>query len=242
MPGQIEKVIIALDFSDEREALELVDSLGEYCSFYKVGSELFTSCGPGIIEKLRERGKEVFLDLKFHDIPNTVGSVSRVAARLGVKIFNVHAFGGSAMMKIAKEESIKAAKEYGTKEPMVLAVTILTSLNSDILVDELKILSTVQNQVIHFSILAKDSGLDGAVCSPFEIESVREACGKDFVILTPGIRPEWACSNDQMRFKGPGAAINDGADYIVIGRPVTKSENPLESMKKILEEINSVKS
>ncbi|MBN1521036.1 MAG: orotidine-5'-phosphate decarboxylase [Candidatus Aureabacteria bacterium] len=237
-----EKIIIALDFPEEERALNLVDILGSFCRIYKVGSELFASAGSKIIEKLRSRGKDVFLDLKFHDIPNTVGRVSRLSTQLGVRIFNVHAFGGSQMMKAAKEESLKAAEMAGQDSPLVLAVTILTSLTSDVLVDELKILSTVENQTIHFARLAQDSGLDGVVCSPFEIEGVREACGEKFVVLTPGIRPKWAAANDQKRFKTPVEAVKEGADFIVVGRPVTQSENPRESMDKIIREISGVKS
>ena len=233
-----EKIIIALDFPELEKAMELVDLLGEKCQTYKVGSELFTAAGPKVIEKLSSLGKEVFLDLKFHDIPNTVGSSARVCAGMGVKMFNVHASGGSAMMKKAKEESLYASQELGKKPPLVLAVTVLTSMTSDILVDELKILSSAKNQVIHYVRLAEDSGLDGVVCSPFEVKAVREHCSKDFVIVTPGIRPAGSTADDQKRIKPPAEALKDGSDYLVIGRPVTKSDDPLGSLEKILQEIS----
>ena len=233
------KVIIALDFPNSDKASALGDILGEKAKIYKVGSELLTSYGPGIVKELRDKGKDVFLDLKFHDIPNTVGASAKVSTSLGVKIFNVHASGGSEMMKKAKEESLKEAVKNGQAPPLVLGVTILTSLTSDMLVEELKILCSVDNQVIHLAKLAKDSGLDGVVCSPFEAKMIKEACGNDFIVLTPGIRPLWSVTDDQKRFKTPQDAITDGADFLVIGRPVTKNEDPKGAFEKILDEINS---
>ena len=143
------------------------------------------------------------------------------------------------MMKKAKEESLKEAVKNGQAPPLVLGVTILTSLTSDMLVEELKILCSVDNQVIHLAKLAKDSGLDGVVCSPFEAKMIKEACGNDFIVLTPGIRPLWSVTDDQKRFKTPQDAITDGADFLVIGRPVTKNEDPKGAFEKILDEINS---
>ncbi len=235
-----DKIIIALDFPSRREAVEMVNILGESCSFYKIGLELFIAEGPSIVRELKDMGKDIFLDLKLNDIPNTVGRASYIIGRMGIRMFNVHAFGGREMMKAAKEQSEKGAMDAGEKPPIVLAVTVLTSISSDILVDEIRILSTAENQAIHLSRLAEDSNLDGVVCSPLEIGLIKDACGKNFITVSPGIRLEESKEDDQKRIATPKMAIESGGDYIVIGRPVTRSEKPKDTLNKIIESIEKI--
>jgi orotidine-5'-phosphate decarboxylase len=232
-----DRLIIALDFSHAEKAIEFVDLIEDRCRFYKVGSELFTTDGHFVIQELNKRKKNVFLDLKFHDIPHTVGAVSRVCARMDVKIFNVHASGGLEMMREAKKTSLEEAGKSGKKPPLILAVTVLTSITSEVLKKEMKVSLTAKRQVIHLAKMAQSAGLDGVVCSPFEIKDIKRSCGSGFIVLTPGVRPSWSEAGDQKRFKTPKEAFEDGADYLVIGRPVTKSLEPVASLEKILQEM-----
>ncbi|HHV61867.1 MAG TPA: orotidine-5'-phosphate decarboxylase [Firmicutes bacterium] len=229
------RVIIALDVSSTGAAVALVDRLLEFTDSFKVGMELFYAAGPGVIEAIMERGGRVFLDLKLHDIPNTVGAAAANLARLGVWMFNVHASGGLDMMKRAARSVSEVVER-----PRVLAVTVLTSIDDRVLRDELGVARSAADQVVALSGLAKEAGLDGVVASPREAQAIREACGPDFIIVTPGVRPAWAGAGDQRRVASPAEAFRLGADYIVVGRPVTQAPDPAAAMKRIIEEITNL--
>ena len=224
------KIFVALDVENKAKALEIVNDLKGLGACFKIGKQLFTSTGPELVKEIVGMGEDVFLDLKYHDIPNTVAKAGLAAAGLGVKIFNVHASGGRKMMEAVRSEMDKL-----TNPPLVLAVTILTSLGEED-IREVGIERTIPEQIAKLAKLAKDSGMDGVVASPLEIELIRETCGKDFKILTPGIRPAFAAVNDQKRIATPAEALRKGADYLVIGRPITAAENRREAFLKILEE------
>lgn len=216
-----EKIIIALDVNTFKEEERLLDILSPHVRIFKVGMELFYSCGPKAVELVKKYDREVFLDLKFHDIPNTVRSSSIVAARLGVFMFNVHASGGSEMMKASVEGAEEESNRLGVDRPRILGVTVLTSMEA------------TQEQVIDLAGSAKEAGLDGAVASPKEAAAIRKNLGRDFLIITPGIRPEGAEKGDQKRTATPEEAFQAGADYIVIGRPVTKAKDPAKTIEGI---------
>lgn len=224
------KIFVALDVETKEKALEIVSDLKGLGACFKIGKQLFTSTGPELVREIVGMGEDVFLDLKYHDIPNTVAKAGVAAAELGVKIFNVHASGGRKMMEAVRSEMDKL-----TNPPLVLAVTILTSLGEDD-IREVGFDRTIPEQIARLAKLAKDSGMDGVVASPLEIELIRETCGKDFKILTPGIRPAFAAVNDQKRIATPAEALRKGADFLVIGRPITAAENRREAFLKILEE------
>lgn len=224
------KIFVALDVENKEKALEIVSDLKGLGVCFKIGKQLFTSTGPELVREIVGMGEDVFLDLKYHDIPNTVAKAGVAAAELGVKIFNVHASGGRKMMEAVREEMNKL-----TNPPLVLAVTILTSLGEED-IREVGFDRTIPEQIARLAKLAKDSGMDGVVASPLEIELIRETCGKDFKILTPGIRPAFAAVNDQKRIATPAEALRKGADFLVIGRPITAAENRREAFLKILEE------
>jgi orotidine-5'-phosphate decarboxylase len=233
-----ERLIVPLDFSTLEEALDMVDMLRPQVSFFKVGMELFTSTGPIIIEELKGRGCRIFLDLKFHDIPNTVKRTCQVALDLGVDMFNIHSSGGTQMMAEAAQGVRDKAAELGRPFPYLLAVTVLTSLDESILKDELGVNRSVEEQVVHLANLAKAAGLSGVVASPLEIKAIRQTCGPDFCIVTPGIRPSWAVKGDQRRIMTPEDATRDGADFLVVGRPITRAEDPVEAARLVNEEIH----
>ena len=224
------KIFVALDVENKQKALEIVGDLRGLGACFKIGKQLFTSTGPELVREIVAMGEDVFLDLKYHDIPNTVAKAGVAAAELGVKIFNVHASGGRKMMEAVREEMNKLVNP-----PLVLAVTILTSLGEED-IREVGFDRTIPEQIAKLAKLAKDSGMDGVVASPLEIELIRETCGKDFKILTPGIRPAFAAVNDQKRIATPAEALRKGADYLVIGRPITAAENRRAAFLKILEE------
>ena len=224
------KIFVALDVENKEKALEIVNDLRGLGACFKIGKQLFTSTGPELVREIVAMGEDVFLDLKYHDIPNTVAKAGAAAAQLGVKIFNVHASGGRKMMEAIREEMDKLANP-----PLVLAVTILTSLGEED-IREVGFDRTIPEQIAKLAKLAKDSGMDGVVASPLEIELIRETCGKDFKILTPGIRPAFAAVNDQKRIATPAEALRKGADFLVIGRPITAAENRRDAFLKILEE------
>ena len=224
------KIFVALDVETKEKALDIVSDLKGLGACFKIGKQLFTSTGPELVREIVGMGEDVFLDLKYHDIPNTVAKAGAAAADLGVKIFNVHASGGRKMMEAVREEMNKL-----TNPPLVLAVTILTSLGEED-IREVGFDRTIPEQIAKLAKLAKDSGMDGVVASPLEIELIRETCGKDFKILTPGIRPAFAAVNDQKRIATPAEALRKGADHLVIGRPITAAENRREAFLKILEE------
>ncbi|MGB4169667.1 MAG: orotidine-5'-phosphate decarboxylase [Tepidanaerobacteraceae bacterium] len=223
------KVIIALDTTDEQKALELVKLLKHKVSVFKVGLELFCSQGPVIVNKINDLGCKVFLDLKFHDIPNTVAGAARAALSTGAFMFNVHASGGREMMRKVRETVDSAELP---EKPIVIAVTVLTSLDESDL-NDINISKSPLEQVKTLALLTKESGLDGVVASPREITAIREVAGQDFVIVTPGVRPAWAQAGDQKRIMTPADALDAGASYIVVGRPVTAAPNPVEAIDKL---------
>ncbi|MFA7241248.1 MAG: orotidine-5'-phosphate decarboxylase [Sulfuricellaceae bacterium] len=221
------KVIVALDFDNAADALDLVQRLDPALCRLKVGKELFTVAGPALVQTLVERRFEVFLDLKFHDIPNTVAQACKAAARLGVWMVNVHALGGRKMMSAARE-----ALEGLPNRPKLIAVTVLTSMGQSDLA-ELGLAGEPQDNVLRLAKLAQTSGLDGVVCSAREAAPLRALLGKDFCLVTPGIRPASANLDDQLRVATPAQALRDGANYLVIGRPITQAADPLQALKHI---------
>ena len=232
-----ERLVLALDVDDFKKAEELVGKLSDYVGVFKIGNQLFTAEGTEVVNMINEREGKVFLDLKFHDIPNTVARAAEVATKLGVYIFDVHTSGGYEMMKAAAEASKKISSALGLRKPLILGVTLLTSINQEILEKDLGIKRRLEEQVVHLAKLAKEAGLDGVVASSREIKEIRKACGEDFIILTPGIRPAGKSSDDQKRIMTPGEAIKLGADFLVIGRPIRNASNPVEAAKEILKEM-----
>jgi len=232
-----DRIILALDVPDYDEAVRILYQFEEHIEMFKVGSELFTSVGPKIVAKINSMGKKVFLDLKFHDIPNTVAKSSAAAARLGVFMFNVHALGGLEMMKRAADTVRKISLDENIDRPRLIGVTVLTSMDQAALWDELGIGLRISAQVKHLAGLAQRAGLDGVVASPEDAEVLRPHFGKDFLIVTPGIRPSWAAADDQKRMLSPKEALRRGADYLVIGRAITAQPDPIGALKRIEEEI-----
>jgi orotidine-5'-phosphate decarboxylase len=232
-----ERLVLALDVNDFKKAEELVGGLIDYVGAFKIGNQLFTAEGPKVVDMVNKKGGKVFLDLKFHDIPNTVARAAEVATKLGVSIFNVHTSGGYEMMKAAAEATAKISQELAIRKPIILGVTLLTSINQEILEKEIGIIKRLEEQVVHLAKLAKASGLDGVVASSWEIKEIRKACGEDFVILTPGIRPAGQSSDDQKRVMAPQEAIKLGANFLVVGRPIRNAANPVEAVKQILKEM-----
>jgi orotidine-5'-phosphate decarboxylase len=229
-----DRIVVALDVPDRSSALTLVEQLSGLVGLFKIGKQLFTAEGPGLAREIIAAGERVFLDLKFHDIPNTVAGAARAAARLGVSIFNVHAIGGGEMMRAAAD----ALQKLGTPvPPAVLGVTVLTSMsNADLA--QVGIEQKTDEMVIRLARLARDAGLDGVVASPREIRLIREqVAATGFIILTPGIRPAWSASGDQKRIATPAEALREGADYLVIGRAITGHSDPRAAAMRILDEI-----
>ncbi len=223
------KVVVALDFDKRNDALSFVDKIQPSDCRLKIGKEMFTYFGPEFVKQLTAKGFDVFLDLKFHDIPNTVAKAVKASADLGVWMVNVHASGGSQMMIKAKN----ALEQYGDDAPLLIAVTVLTSMGQEDLLG-LGITKTPEEQVLSLATLTKESGLDGVVCSAWEAEKLKATLGKEFKLITPGIRPAGASVDDQKRIMTPEQAISVGVDYLVIGRPITKAENP----QLVLQQIN----
>jgi orotidine-5'-phosphate decarboxylase len=234
-----DRIILALDVEDDRIALGLVDELKDMVGMFKVGHQLFTAYGPDIVRRIAGAGGRVFLDLKYHDIPNTVAKASAEAVKLGVSIFNVHALGGLDMMKAAAQAAAETASRCGMPVPIVLAVTVLTSMDERSLRRELKVSRSLPREVAHLARLAQRAGMHGVVASPQEIRMLRRAIRGSLVILTPGVRPEWAAKDDQKRIMTPGEAVHAGADYIVVGRPVLKAEDRKSAVRMIIQEISS---
>ena len=230
------RLIVAIDVHSMDKVQQLVESLGDCVTYYKVGMELFYSVGSQVITYLRGQGKEVFLDLKLHDIPNTVGQGLATLTGLGVSMLNVHASGGPAMMKAGAEAVKKKAHEMGIEPPKLIAVTVLTSINP-VEWSALGYDLDLSKQVVHLAKLAQSAGLDGVVASPQEAEAIRVACGDEFIIVTPGIRPSGAAINDQSRIATPAGALKNGAHHLVIGRPITAVENPRQAVQAILKEM-----
>ncbi|MEW5902284.1 MAG: orotidine-5'-phosphate decarboxylase [Acidobacteriota bacterium] len=230
-----EKIIIALDVNTKREAMALVGRLTE-ARIFKVGMELFTAEGPSLLEEMSKQGKGTFLDLKYHDIPNTVARAVRSAARHGVSMITLHASGGREMLARAAEAIRQESAERGIARPALLGVTVLTSLR-DAELREIGCSVPVADQVLRLAALARAAGLDGVVCSPHEIEIIKKELGKDFLVVTPGIRPAWAAAQDQKRVTTPAEAVRKGADFLVIGRPITAAPSPQEAFLRVVEEL-----
>ena len=226
-----DKLIVALDVSNLNDAEKLVKTLLPAVKIFKIGKELFTAEGPRAVEMVHSRGGKVFLDLKFHDIPSTVAGACEAAARHGVFMMNVHTAGGREMLKAAVGATRRVARTT-----IVLGVTVLTSLSQNDL-DEIGISKKLEDEVRDLAKLAKECGLNGVVASPREIEIIRKTCGKDFLIVTPGVRPAWASAGDQQRVMTPKEAVDKGASYIVVGRPITQAEDPKEAAERILNEM-----
>lgn len=231
------RIIIALDVKSGREGMEMAGRL-DAARIFKVGLELFTAEGPGFLDGLRASGKEIFLDLKLHDIPNTVAGAVRSGARHGVRMMTLHASGGPAMMAAAAAAARETADREGTVRPLLLGVTVLTSLKEDDLA-EIGMNPSVEGQVLRLAGLARAAGLDGVVCSPREIAAVRREAGPGFLIVTPGIRPAGADVQDQKRVMTPEEAVALGADYLVIGRPITAAPSPGEAFRKIAADLEA---
>ncbi len=226
-----ERILCAIDTSDLEEAMDLAHALAGDVGGLKIGKELFTAHGPDGVARLQESGHEIFLDLKYHDIPATVAGAVGAAASLGCFVLTVHASGGSEMLRQAATAAAAAPRP-----PLVVGVTVLTSLDED----DLQAVGQdgpVADQVLRLARLAQSSGLGGVVCSPHEIAALREALGPEFKLVVPGIRPSWAGADDQKRVMTPGEAIAAGADYLVIGRPITRATDPAAAAKRIAEEI-----
>lgn len=234
-----DRLIVALDVDTTAEAEHLVAQLHDYVGVFKVGMQLYNSEGPEVLQRLHALGGRIFLDLKLHDIPNTVGQAGAVLTRHRVFMYNVHTAGGREMMQRAVEATVKEAEALSIPRPLVIGVTVLTSISQDILEKEIGINRDVKDQVVKWALLAKEAGLNGVVASPKEITAIREACGSDFVIITPGVRPAWAAANDQKRVMTPGEAMQAGASYLVVGRPITAAFDPVEAAKRILEEMEA---
>lgn len=228
------KIIFALDLDRLSEIDRWAELLAHKVGMFKVGKELFTTAGPAAVEAVKRHGGEVFLDLKYHDIPNTVAQAMLAAGRLGVKLANLHALGGPEMM----EQAATAVRKQFTdaERPRLLAVTILTSSTQETL-QAVGIEQPVEQMVVRLARLAKESGMDGVVASPLEIQAIRAACGPDFLIVTPGVRPAFAAVDDQKRIMTPAEAVKAGADYLVIGRPIAKAADPVQAAELIVDEI-----
>lgn len=233
-----QRLIFALDVDDFAQAQSWVRILKDNVGVFKVGKQLFTRCGPQVVTMIKEQGGEVFLDLKYHDIPNTVAKAAVEACRLGVKIFNVHALGGGEMMRTAVKDVADVCQAQGLPRPQMLAVTILTSSDQATLT-EIGIDRPVDEMVVRLARLAKDSGFDGVVASPREAALIRDACGADFAIVTPGVRPAFSATDDQKRITTPADAIAAGATALVIGRPISAAADPLAAAGLILDEISA---
>ena len=231
------RIIVALDYADPRPALALAARLDPARCALKVGKELFVAGGPQTVRTLVDCGFRVFLDLKFHDIPNTVGQACAAATRLGVWMVNVHASGGRAMMGAARAAVVRTAAEAAREPPLLIAVTVLTSLDDGALA-AVGLGGPVGSAVERLARLAQGAGLDGVVCSAQEARSLRAACGPSFRLVTPGIRPASATADDQARIVTPAQALADGADYLVIGRPITQAPDPLAALAAIEQSIS----
>lgn len=236
-----QKIIIPLDVDTPEKAIALVKQLSGEVGAFKVGLELINIAGPAIFDEIKAAGADkIFYDCKLHDIPNTVAGASRAIAKRGLWLFNVHCAGGFDMMKAAKDASAEAAERFGLKPPKVIGVTILTSIDQFVLNDQMRVPGSVADQVVHFAKLAKEAGLDGVVASAHEIEIIRQACGDDFMIVTPGVRPAGSDVGDQKRVMTPGEAVRRGSDYLVIGRPIIRAEDPVAAARAIALDMENI--
>lgn len=229
------QLIVALDFDIQSQAMALVDKLDPRLCCLKVGSELFTLAGASLIKQLTDRHFKVFLDLKFHDIPNTVAKACMACAELGVWMINVHASGGLTMMDAA----VKALDSSGCDKPLLIAVTVLTSMSERDLV-RIGINCSLAEQVKRLALLAKEAGLDGVVSSAHEVRAIKSLCGSSFIAVTPGIRLPTSPSDDQFRIMTPSQAAKEGSDYLVVGRPITRAANPMSIVHEILKDLSDI--
>ena len=231
-------IIVALDVPTLANAEHMMAELGDTVTIYKVGMELFYHVGPEAVRQVRQAGKKVFLDLKLHDIPNTVAHAVKALAGLGADFISLHSAGGLAMMQETVRASAEAAAALGVPRPKLLAITVLTSINET----EWQLLrfpAGISEQVVHLATLAKQAGIDGVVASPQEAAAIRQSCGQDFLIVTPGVRPVGAVLNDQNRIASPSGAVQAGANYLVIGRPITAAADPRAAVKAIRHEMEA---
>lgn len=235
------RLIVPLDVSTIKEAIALIDTLPQV-TFWKVGLELFVSTGNEILQLLKARNKRIFLDLKFHDIPNTVAGACKAASRYGVDLITLHATAGRPALQLAKEAALAGAESAGVKPPKLIAITLLTSIDSRDLALDLKIPLELPEYALEMALLAQSAGIDGAVCSPQEVTQLRSICGDEFTIVCPGVRPTWSEAGDQKRSLTPLQAYQAGADYLVIGRPITKAPDPIAAWQKICAELMMVDS
>jgi len=232
-----DKIIFALDVEHFQEAQRWVNALKDRVGIFKVGKQLFTHAGPKVIDMIRQKGQNVFLDLKYHDIPNTVAKAGEEATKLNVTMFNLHALGGFEMMKKTVEASRAAAKKLGIPKPIILAVTILTSMDEEAL-KEVGVQVPILDEVGRLALLSMKAGIDGVVASPQEISMIRQKCGEKFIIVTPGIRSPTDKKDDQKRTLSPKEAVAAGANYLVIGRPIKEAKDPIEAVQRIVEDIS----
>ncbi len=231
-----DRIIVPLDVPSEERAIALVEQLPQV-RWWKVGLELFVSSGPNILQTLKNRQKRIFLDLKFHDIPNTMAGACREAAAYGVDLVTVHAAAGRSALKAASVAAFEGSQATGCPPAKLIAITLLTSLTSRDLAFDLKIPLELPDYALKMALLAQETGLNGAVCSPQEVEQLRQTCGDDFLLVCPGVRPKWAEAGDQRRAMTPFDAIKAGADYLVIGRPITAATDPVAAWERICEEL-----
>jgi orotidine-5'-phosphate decarboxylase len=236
-----DKVILALDVSEQSEALEIVDRFGEQINIFKVGLELFSSVGPSVVHSIQDKGHKVFLDLKFHDIPNTVTRAALSATRMGVFMFNVHTSSGVEAMKSCTEAVVELCLKENLDKPKILGVTVLTSLSPEMLRGEFGIQHSLRTHVKNLSKSARDAGLDGVIASGHEVSIIRKTCGSKFLIATPGIRPSWSPPEDQIRTMTPRDAIREGADYLVVGRSILDQPDSLKALDLIAVEMLTAK-
>jgi len=238
-PDPADRIVVALDVATAAEAREVVEELSGKVGGFKIGLQLFSAAGPGLVRELTAAGYRIFLDLKFHDIPNTVAKAGVEAARLGVWMFNIHALGGSEMMSRTADEVHAVCDREGLTRPLIIGVTVLTSAN-DAVLDEVGIGCGVESEVASLALLAERSGLDGVVASPHEIQTVRQVVTKDkFLIVTPGIRINFATGDDQKRVTSFRSALARGSDYVVIGRPILQAADRSEALKNIIGEVGT---
>lgn len=228
-----DRLIVALDVDSLEQAKQFVQLLTGEVGMFKVGKQLFTHAGPQAVQLIQELGGEIFLDLKFHDIPNTVAKAAVEATRLGVKMFNVHASGSLEMMRLTVKEVERVCRQEKLRRPIMLAVTVLTSLNQDDL-QRVGIEHQVADQVVRLALLTKEAKMDGVVASPHEVADIRAACGRRFVIVTPGIRPVDGKADDQRRVMTPLGAVRAGVDYVVVGRPILEARDPIRAARAIV--------
>ena len=231
-----DRIIVPLDVPTEHQAIALVEQLPQV-RWWKVGLELFVGNGPTILQTLKNRQKRIFLDLKLHDIPNTMSGACRQAAAYGVDLITVHATAGRSALKAASIAAVGGSQEAGCPPAKLIAITLLTSLTSRDLAFDLKIPLELPEYALQMALLAQETGLNGAVCSPQEVEQLRQTCGDDFLLVCPGVRPKWAEAGDQRRSMTPSDAIKAGADYLVIGRPITAATDPVEAWQRICDEL-----